>query len=49
MAEKLSRLINDKTLRQQISKNNLQKANEYSWDNIIDELEGIYLTAIDID
>ena len=47
IAEKILLLLKDEKLRKRISKNNKEKK-EYSWENVIDRLEEIYLKAINV-
>ena len=47
LAEKISLLLDDKELRQKISRNNRRKARQYSWETVVEKLEKVYLNAID--
>lgn len=46
IAEKVLLLLNDDELRERISKNNREKAEDYSWESVIERLEKIYEKVI---
>jgi glycosyltransferase involved in cell wall biosynthesis len=48
ISEKILLLFNNEELRIKISKNNLEKVKNYSWESVIDRLEKIYFDIIKI-
>ena len=48
MADAMTRLMEDKTLRREMSEAAIRNANEHRIDKIGEQLEGIYRTAIDL-
>jgi len=48
IAEKINLFLEDDKLREKISKNNKQKAKEYSWESVIERLEKIYFRVINM-
>lgn len=43
IAEKVLLLLEDDVLRERISKNNREEVKKYSWENVVEKLEGVYL------
>ena len=43
IAEKVLLLLEDEVLRERISKNNREEVKKYSWENVVEKLEGVYL------
>lgn len=48
IAEKINLFLEDNKLREKISKNNKQKAKEFSWESVIERLEKIYFRVINM-
>lgn len=46
LAEKISLLLENKELRLKMSLNNREKAKQYSWENVVEKLEKIYLKVV---
>jgi len=46
LAEKILLILESKDLREKMSKKNLIKANEYTWDRVVDELIKVYISAL---
>jgi len=46
IAEKCLLLLKDEKLRKKISKNNIEKAKEFSWEKVTQNLERLYLTLL---
>ncbi|NQE54750.1 Trehalose synthase [ANME-1 cluster archaeon GoMg3.2] len=42
IAEKVSMILRDDELRERISKNNKERAKEYSWEGAVERLEEVY-------
>jgi len=46
IAEKMLLLLKDEKLREKMSKNNIEKAKEFSWEKVTQTLERLYLTLL---
>lgn len=46
IAEKVLLLLEDDVLRERISKNNREEVKKYSWENVVEKLEGVYLGCL---
>jgi glycosyltransferase involved in cell wall biosynthesis len=46
IAEKCALLLTDDELRARISRNNREKAKNYSWERVVEKLEEVYLTCL---
>jgi N-acetyl-alpha-D-glucosaminyl L-malate synthase BshA len=46
IAEKVLLLLKDDKLREKISNNNKEKAKKYSWENVVEKLEKVYLKVL---
>lgn len=46
IAEKCLLLLKDEKLREKMSKNNIEKAKEFSWEKVTQSLERLYFTLL---